>query len=139
MSTHLRRFSYFSVEYSAMESSAVRSVPWAFWLLIFSVLVVLGQSLYKNYVLKDYIFYVEASCDASTNECYSRSCENEDDCPPSGLEEYRAFELPAHEFKNCIDNSCTNICPSEEHSCIESLCSSQSEIACVGPGDAASE
>lgn len=109
------------------------SVPVILWILIISVIIVLGQSIYKNYILRDYTFYVEAQCDTSANECYVRSCEVEGDCPPNNLETYRAFELPASEFQYCSDNSCLNICPSEEHLCEELLCSDQEDVDCEGP------
>ncbi len=116
-----------------MDPEQKKSVPWIFWVLVLSVLIVLGQSMYVNYFEKDYTFYVEAQCDSSIEECYSRSCENEDDCPPNGLAEYRAFELPASQFQYCSDNSCLDICPSEEHACEELLCSDQEDVECVGP------
>lgn len=116
-----------------MDVQNKQSTPLVLWVLIFSVVVVLGQSMYVNYIKKDYVFYLEAKCDSVTNECYSRSCENDGDCPPNGLTVYRVFQLPASEFKNCSDNSCLNICPSSASSCEEVLCSTQSDISCEGP------
>lgn len=92
--------------------------------------------MYKNYFMKDYLFYVEAACDSSVNECYIRSCDVEGDCPPNNLTSYRVFELPASQFQNCSDNSCLNICPSETASCEEVLCSTQEDVSCEGPGTA---
>lgn len=116
-----------------MDVESKRPTPWVFWILLISVVIVLGQSMYKNYVVKDYLFYVEASCDSSTNECYSRSCDIEGDCPPDNLTTYRVFELPASQFQYCSDNSCLNICPSETYSCEEILCSAQEDVSCEGP------
>lgn len=113
--------------------TSIKRTSISLWILLISVCVVLGLSLYKNYIKKDYTFYTEAFCDSSASECFVRSCENPDDCPPNQLEEYRAFELPAAEFVNCSDNSCLNICPSTEHSCTEILCSSLEDSECVGP------
>jgi hypothetical protein len=120
-----------------MNAAAKQSTPWILWVLIASVLVILGQSMYKNYVVKDYLFFVEAQCDSSVNECYVRSCDVDGDCPPNNLSTYRVFQLPASQFHNCSDNSCLNICPSEAHSCEEIKCSTQSDISCEGPGAAA--
>jgi len=116
-----------------MDTYVKQSTPWVFWILIVSVIVILGQSMYKNYILKDYLFFAEASCDTAMNECYVRSCEVEDDCPPNGLTTFRSFQLPASQFKFCTDNSCLNICPSEAYACEELLCSDQEDYSCEGP------
>ena len=117
----------------SMDAASKQSTPWVVWVLLASVVIILGQSLYKNYYAKDYLFYVEAACDSTASECYSRSCEVEGDCPPNNLSTYRVFELPASQFQYCTDNSCINICPSTEHSCTEISCSSQEDVACEGP------
>lgn len=116
-----------------MDVATKQSTPWIFWILLVSVLIILGQSMYKNYVAQDYLFFVQAKCDISTNECYVRTCDNSGDCPPNNLTAYRVFQLPASQFKNCADNSCLNICPSAASSCEEILCSTQSDISCEGP------
>lgn len=116
-----------------MDVPTKRSTPWIFWILIVSVLIILGQSMYENYILKKYVFFVEAQCDPSADECYVRSCDIEGDCPPNNLTIYRVFQLPASQFQNCSDNSCLNICPSIAHSCEEIACSTQSDISCEGP------
>ena len=116
-----------------MDTESKHPIPWIFWILIASVLIILGQSIYKNYIAKDYLFFVEAKCDPALDECYSRSCDIEGDCPPDNLTLYRVFQLPASQFSDCSDNSCLNICPSETYSCEEILCSTQEEISCEGP------
>ena len=116
-----------------MDVATKQSTPWIFWILLVSVLIILGQSMYKNYVAKDYLFFIEAKCDSLVNECYVRSCDTSGDCPPDNLTVYRVFQLPASQFKNCSDNSCLNICPSTAHSCEEIKCSTQSDISCEGP------
>ncbi len=117
-----------------MDVSAKRSTPGILWVLLVSVLIILGQSVYKNYIMKDYLFFVQAKCDPVTNECYTRTCDNVGDCPPNNLTIYRIFQIPASQFKNCSDNSCLNICPSSAYSCEEIKCSTQSDISCEGPG-----
>lgn len=116
-----------------MDVAAKHSIPWIFWILIASVLIILGQSMYKNYIAKDYLFFLEAPCNSATNECYVRSCDIEGDCPPNNLTVYRVFQIPASQFYNCSDNSCLNICPSEAYFCEEIKCSTQSDISCEGP------
>ena len=108
-----------------------QSTPWILWVLVASVVIILGQSMYENYVAKNYLFFVEAACDSTMNECYTRSCDNADDCPPNNFTTYRIFQLPASQFKNCSNNSCLNICPSEAYSCEEILCSTQEDISCI--------
>ena len=114
-----------------MDMPTKQSTPWILWVLVASVVIILGQSMYENYIAKNYLFFVEATCDSATNECYVRSCDNADDCPPNDLTTYRVFQLPASQFKNCSDNSCLNICPSETYSCEEILCSTQEDISCI--------
>ena len=122
-----------------MDKAVRHPTPWIIWILLVSVLVVLGQSLYKNYFIKDYLFYLEAPCDTSINECYVRDCGVDGDCPPNNLEVYRVFEMLASQFKNCSDNSCLNICPSSANFCEEILCSTQDDISCEGPEAATTE
>lgn len=116
-----------------MEVIPKRSTPWIFGVLIISVMIVFGQSMYENYVARNYFFYVEASCNPATNECYSRTCDNNGDCPPNNLTTYRIFQLPASQFHDCSDNSCLNICPSSAYDCEEIKCSTKSDISCEGP------
>jgi len=116
-----------------MDISPDHHTPWIFWVLLVSVVIILGQSLYENYFAKNYAFFLEALCDSSVNECYVRSCDDEE-CPPNSLISYRVFELPAYQFHNCSDNSCLNICPSPAYGCEEIACSTQSDISCEGPG-----
>lgn len=116
------------------EEIAKRSTPWILWVLLVSVLIILGQSVYKNYIAKNYTFYLEAPCNPATDECYVRTCATDGDCPPNNLTTYRVFQLPAYEFKNCSNNSCLNICPSVAYSCEEIKCSTQTDISCEGPG-----
>lgn len=123
----------FSWYKGTMDVPTKRSTPWILWILLVSVVIILGQSMYKNYIVKDYLFFTEATCDSTVNECYSRSCDVSGDCPPDNLTVYRVFQLPASQFTYCSDNSCLNICPSTAHSCEEIKCSTQSDISCEGP------
>ena len=109
----------------------MKSGSWLLWVLLLSVVVVCGASAYKYLFAEKYPFIVEAACDPIVQSCYERDCSNPDDCPPNGLSLYRVFELPASEFKNCSDNSCTNICPSESRGCVEIDCDTQSDVACT--------
>jgi|GEM_PF-2048911 len=136
ISSHRFFFSSLLWYKEGMDVAARQSTPWIFWILLISVLIIFGQSMYKNYVAKDYLFFVEAKCDSVVNECYVRSCDVDGDCPPDNLTSYRVFQLPASQFKNCSDNSCLNICPSTASSCEEIPCSTQSDISCEGPGAA---
>ena len=122
-----------------MDKEPKRSTPWIFWVLLVSVVIILGQSMYENYLMKHYLFFVQATCDPAVNQCYSRSCDTSGDCPPNNLTTYRVFQLPASQFHNCSDNSCLNICPSAAYACKEIPCSTQSDISCEGPGATATQ
>lgn len=111
----------------------MKSGNWLLWLLLLSVIIACSAGAYKYLIVEDYSFIVEASCDSVTQSCYQRDCSNPDDCPPNGLSVYRVFELPSSEFKNCSDNSCANICPSELYQCTEIACDTQDDVECVGP------
>ena len=122
-----------------MDTLSKQPIPWVFWILFVSVIFVVGQTLYLQTFSKDYLFFVEASCDPAVNECYVRSCDSIDDCPPNGLTTFRSFQLPASQFKYCSDNSCLNICPSDDYSCEELFCSDQEDYSCEGPETSAAE
>ena len=118
---------------SDMDVKSSQPVPWIFWILLVSVIFVVGQTLYIQTFSKDYLFFVEAPCDPAVNECYVRDCSILDECPPNDLATFRTFQLPASRFEYCSDNSCLNICPSETYFCEELPCSDQEDYSCEGP------
>lgn len=100
------------------------------WLLVGTVILVIMLSFYKYFFSQNYIFLVESECDPTTQECYSRDCENEY-CPPNNFSTYQIHRVPAAQFSSCTDNTCSNVC--DGGGCLKELCSSQSDIECVGP------
>ncbi len=102
------------------------------WVLLASVGIAVLVSVYVYFIQKNYDFFVEAPCNAATNECYVRDC-SEGDCPPNGLATYRVFNVPATLFSSCEDNSCMNVCAKNNSPCTELLCSDQSDVECAGP------
>ena len=116
-----------------MKFATRSTTSWIIWILLLSVVIIFGQSLYQNLYSKSFTFQVEMACNSETSECYSRMCQNDGDCPPNNLTTYRVFTLPASEFQKCSDNSCSNICSSEHNNCTEVLCSTQTDISCIGP------
>lgn len=101
-------------------------------LFLGSVILVVVASFYTNLYAKNYHYFVEATCDPATEECYVRDCDAEE-CPPNGLSSYRVYSIPSTAFTSCKDNSCDNICVSQNSPCQEILCSSQSDVECQGP------
>lgn len=101
------------------------------WFLLALTAIMFLLSVGRYFVLTDYYILVEAPCDPQTQSCYIRDCD--DYCPPNELAIYREFSIPAGMFKQCTDNSCLNVCLSEEGVCGENICSDQDEIECEGP------
>jgi len=101
---------------------SLRSQPVVLWLLLLSVVLAVGYSFYKYEYIQSFQYTVEASCDPAQQVCYQRDC-SAGDCPPNDLDTFRVFTIPASEFENCADDSCTNICPSTDHQCTEIMCS----------------
>ncbi len=80
-----------------------------FTVFIFTLIIVVSLSSYVRYIFaKDYEFHVEMSCDTKTELCNIRDCS--DYCPPNGLDQYKIYKIRAIDFKNCTNNSCSNIC-----------------------------
>lgn len=98
--------------------------------VIISVFLVFLTSFVKYVFAKDYLFYIESSCDVTTQVCYVRDCE--DYCPPNGISIYSAFYIKASEFPLCTTNSCANICTNEStaYKCESIECDSTNGDAC---------
>ncbi|MEZ4104591.1 MAG: hypothetical protein R3B60_04900 [Candidatus Paceibacterota bacterium] len=96
-----------------------------------SVSLVLLTAYTKYIYAHDYDFIIEAPCDPEQMSCYVRDCN--DYCPPNELEIYQVYHLPASIYPLCIDNSCTNICESDEtkKQCIPVLCNINNDDDCT--------
>ena len=80
-----------------------------FWISITAVVLVIIISLYKFYLKQDYTFMVEVTCDPSIEECSHRDC-SLDECPPNELEDYLTYSIKASDFKECLNDDCSNFC-----------------------------
>jgi hypothetical protein len=106
------------------------------------ILTILGVCLflvaasfsYVNYFEnKDFIMSLESSCDSESENCFYRSC-TEEECPPNQLEVYKKVEVPAWFFANCTENSCSKECNSEPGYCKITYCDSESDDdSCFSP------
>jgi len=103
------------------------------WIIMLSVVVVIGATGYKFLILQDYEFYVEAPCDSTTQTCFVRDCSEADSCPPNNLDSYRVFYLKAKDFKKCDDNSCLSVCTNETIQCRELVCGETEGDSCGKP------
>lgn len=101
------------------------------WILLVAVIIALLASMYKYVWLQDYYFYVEANCDPSVQECYTRNCD-EEECPPRGLTNYRLFLISAKTFQACADNQCSNVCIEGSELCTEVPCDPGGDVQCIG-------
>lgn len=99
-------------------------------IVLMSLVAVIFSSAYKYFILKDYIFEVEASCNPGTENCFHRDCGPTDECPPNGLEDYRVFEIKASDYKICTDQSCKNECSTGKIVCNEIICGAGDSDQC---------
>lgn len=101
------------------------------WILLGSFLAVFCVSLYTHLYSSAFEFLVEAPCDAASNTCFVRDCE-EEECPPNNLSSYRVFTVSAVDFARCADNSCLNVCAGGTV-CVEITCEPDDGDTCAGP------
>ncbi len=97
-----------------------------------SIFLVLCCAYAKYIFAKDYIFYIEGSCNPETQSCFVRNCDEY--CPPNGLDTYSAYHIQAREYLKCTSNDCASIC---ENSVTKNVCE---QITCdTGAGDSCSK
>ncbi len=101
-------------------------------LFILTFLFVIGLSFYRFYYQKDYDYLVEASCNPTAENCFTRDCTNPEDCPPNGLSVYRQYYIKAYDFPRCEDNSCVDACASGEIKCQMVFCNEEVGDVCLG-------
>lgn len=86
------------------------------WIVVAAAfLYVVWFNFNKFVVTKNYDFFVEAPCDAASESCHLRDCE--DYCPPNGLSSYKVWKLVARDFSRCSDDSCEKECASGRVKC----------------------
>lgn len=100
------------------------------FLIVLSIIAVLGSSTWLYLFQKNYDFVVEAECDPATETCFYRDCTNLDDCPPNELENYRVFRVRAGDFEKCENNTCLKECTDQSITCAEVLCGESEEDVC---------
>jgi hypothetical protein len=113
-----------------VSNSSSRFTKVIFGLILLTTLSVIIYNFYTFYYLRDYTFLVEASCDPQEQSCYIRSCTEEGECPPNGLEQFRMFEINASNFDKCSDNSCANECIVGSIECEEIPCDEDNGDTC---------
>lgn len=110
------------------------------WVIGLSVAGVIGATAYNFLFAQNYDFYIEASCDPTTQTCFERDCSEVDACPPNNLSTYRAFYIKAADFKKCADNSCLMECTNSTIPCEELMCGESPEDICSdGEGEVTTE
>ena len=100
-------------------------------ILLVAVGLAVAASLYTYLYAERYDFVIEAPCDSTLQQCYTRDCST-GDCPPNELSEYRVLQVSAKTFDTCTDNGCSNICTAQNPACIETFCSLEDGEECVG-------
>lgn len=118
-------------------SNSTNKVTKALFLLVTAlVIAVLANNFYIFYIQKNYDLTVEAPCDPTAKTCFIRSCGEDSECPPNGLEQYRMFTLNASDFNQCTDNSCLNECLAGLIECAEIQCGDLEDDVCSSPSSA---
>ncbi len=107
---------------------------WLIIILSFIVLFAITYNFYNFYYLKNDFFTIETSCDAKTEKCFVRSCDDVE-CPPNEYTVYKMYLITARNFENCSDDSCANICTNNIDSCELIPCGDNPEDTCLGPNE----
>lgn len=94
--------------------------------LLGGVIIAITVSFYNFYFRKNYDFFIETSCDPSSEECFYRDCVNEPDvCPPNNLSYYSKYTIKARDFKYCPNEDCTETCKKGIINCVQTACSAE--------------
>lgn len=99
-------------------------------IFIGSFFVVIAGAFVKYYITREYYFYIETSCDPTTEHCFTRSCDTEE-CPPNGFREYKQYKLRAYQFDQCQEDNCEQFCH-VGRGCIEISCGENNDDTCSG-------
>ncbi len=102
--------------------------------LILSIVVLIlpiGSSFYKYYYTKNYDYLIEARCNPSIEQCFSRDCSIPDECPPNALSDYKQYYVKAYDFLHCSDNSCEKECVEGLIKCTPILCGQSVDDICT--------
>lgn len=106
------------------------------YVMLGGCLVAILTSFYFFYLKKDYDFFIETSCDPTTETCFYRDCENSpDDCPPNNLSYYNQYTISAKDFSKCENEDCAVACSTNLIACEKTECT-ESDIAdgiCLAP------
>lgn len=100
--------------------SSPRIMKAVWFVLLASIVLIIGLSYQKFLVSKDYEFQVEAPCDPEFKTCHERDCTDEL-CPPGNLSTYTVWSLRASDFKRCSEPTCARECAGGIIQCEEIL------------------
>jgi hypothetical protein len=100
-----------------------------------AILVSVGFTYYKIFILKDYIIKLEAGCDPTKEKCFIRECdpETDEECP-ANLDErisyYKIIEKKASAIPVCESGNdhCPEINCAGDADCREILCDENTAI-----------
>jgi len=106
------------------------------YIMLGGCLVAIATSFYFFYFKKEYNFFVEAKCNPETETCFFRDCEaTPDECPPNNLSYFNQYTIKARDFKNCINEDCTEACINNLIQCVKTECTEEdiNNGVCVKP------
>jgi len=93
------------------------------YVMLGGCLIAIVTSFYFFYFKKNYDFFVEIKCNPETDTCFYRDCENNPDiCPPNNLSYYSQYTIKAKDFKNCVNEDCTEACNTNLIQCVKTEC-----------------
>jgi hypothetical protein len=114
-----------------------KSSNWFLLLLVGGSILVTAVSFFQFYIRKEYSFEVETACDPTTEACFYRDCEQEENfCPPNDLSYYKRYSISAGDFSSCTGGDCASACATGIITCTQIACDDASHAegsVCVKP------
>lgn len=88
------------------------------YISIATLLIAIIFSFYKYYLIADYNFIIEVSCNPITEDCKYRPCDiDPQTCLPDMLSYYKSYTIKAYDFKTC-HYDCLLECNSGQIKCV---------------------
>ncbi len=104
------------------------------FLILFATFSLIAYSLINLFLLKNYDFITEINCDPTSEHCFYRACDmDENECYPNNLSYYKVQTIKAKYFKYCENEDCTVACNEGLIQCVETLCGEEEGDRCVNP------
>ncbi len=119
-----------------IDSNAQPEPKKGFSVILFFVVSLSLVSLFsflRFYVFKNYDMIIETTCNPEIENCFSRDCSIEDECPPNNLSTYNTYVIKAFQFEKCnAVDGCAHFCENVRN-CEKIECGVKEEDVCSTP------